>query len=271
MKIVSYSNMLNKSSFLAVAILYFTVNLFTTKVISQTENTYENLLVLYVNEDFKNCFNKSLKYTVKEKTKKDPLPYLFAAKASYEMSQDHKYTEEFPKARKTALSYAAKYRKKDKEYLFKEDAEEFINDFKLNIIEQLENYLLEGTDKTYSKAVGLTKKTCDIDPEDYGAKLLYSVLCTITKNKTNAKEYLKICIPKLEEYEKNKFSLKYMTESQQSLLRYAIMEYTKYYKEKDAAKSKKMMEYGKPLYYDENDFSKIEYNMDYKFLFDDFK
>ena len=61
MKIVSYSNMLNKSSFLAVAILYFTVNLFTTKVISQTENTYENLLVLYVNEDFKNCFNKSLK------------------------------------------------------------------------------------------------------------------------------------------------------------------------------------------------------------------
>ena len=61
-------------------------------------------------------------------------PYLFAAKASYEMSQDHKYTEEFPKARKTALSYAAKYRKKDKEYLFKEDAEEFINDFKLNII-----------------------------------------------------------------------------------------------------------------------------------------
>ena len=39
----------------------------------------------------------------------------------------------------------------------------------------------------------------------------------------------------------------------------------------DAAKSKKMMEYGKPLFYEENDFSKIEYNMDYKFLFDDFK
>ena len=40
--------------------------------------------------------------------------------------------------------------------------------FKLNIIEELENYLEEGTEKTYSKAVGLTKKTCDMDPDDYG-------------------------------------------------------------------------------------------------------
>ena len=271
MKIDKSYYMLNKSNLLMLVILYFMANLITVNIISQTDNTYENLLVLYVNEDYKNCFNKSLKYTVKDKTKKDPLPYLFASKACYEMSQDHKYTEEFPKARKTALSYAAKYRKKDKEYLFKEDAEEFINGFKINIIEELENYLQEGTEKTYSKAVGLTKKTCAIDPDDYGAKLLYSVLCIITKNKTNAKEYLKICIPKLEEYEKNKFSLKYMTESQQLFLRYAIMEYTEYYKEKDASKSKKMMEYGKPLFYEENEFSKIEFNMDYKFLFDDFK
>ena len=73
------------------------------------------------------------------------------------MSQDHKYTEEFPKARKTALSYAVKYRKKDKENKYKEDSEEYINNFKLNIIEELEK-LEEGTEKTYSKAVGLTKK-----------------------------------------------------------------------------------------------------------------
>ena len=62
-----------------------------------------------------------------------------------------------------------------------------------------------------------------------------------------------------------------MTESQQLFLRNAIMEYTKYYKEKDPAKSKKMIEYGKLLFYEENEFSKIDYNMDYKFLFDDFK
>ena len=32
---------------------------------------------------------------------------------------------------------------KDKEYTFKEDAEEFINDFKLVILEDIENYILK--------------------------------------------------------------------------------------------------------------------------------
>ena len=81
-------------------------------ITAQTEKLYDDLLVLLVNEEYKDCFNKSVKYTLKDKTKKDPLPYLFAAKSSFEMSRDHKYTEEFPKAYKTAMSYAAKYRKK---------------------------------------------------------------------------------------------------------------------------------------------------------------
>ena len=55
-------------------------------------------------------------------------------------------------------------------------------EFKMVIIEEVENYILEGTDKTYGKAVSLAKKISDMDPEDYGAKLLYALLCTLTKN-----------------------------------------------------------------------------------------
>ena len=100
------------------------------------------------------------------------------------------------------------------------------------IIEEVENYILEGTDKTYGKAVSLSKKISDMDPEDYGAKLLYALLCTLTKNNSKAKEVLKICIPKLEEYGKNKFSLKYMNKSQQFILRFSLTEYDNYYKAK---------------------------------------
>ena len=39
------------------------------------------------------------------------------------------------------MSFAAKYRKKDKEYAYKEDAEEFINEFKMVITEEVENYI----------------------------------------------------------------------------------------------------------------------------------
>jgi len=257
-----------KRPFVLITFLMILLNSLNNQVIAQTDNIYDDLLVLLVNEEYKDCYNKSIKYTLKEKTKKDPLPYLFAAKSSYEMSRDHKYTEEFPKAFKTAMSFAAKYRKKDKEYTYKEDAEEFINEFKMVIIEEVENYILEGTDKTYGKAVSLSKKISDMDPEDYGAKLLYALLCTLTKNNSKAKEVLKICIPKLEEYGKNKFSLKYMNKSQQFILRFSLMEYANYYKAKDPAKAKIMLDYGIHLFYDENEFSKISYIMDYKLVYD---
>ena len=247
-------------------LIFTSINVVT--ITAQTEKLYDDLLLLLVNEEYKDCFKKSVKYTLKDKTKKDPLPYLFAAKSSFEMSRDHKYTEEFPKAYKTAMSYAAKYRKKDKEYNFKDDAEEFINDFKMIIIEDIENYILEGTEKTYGKAVSLAKKTSDMDPDDYGAKLLYALLCTLTKNNSKAKEVLKICMPKIEEYGNNKFSLKYMNKSQQFILRFTLMEYANYYKDKDTAKAKSMLDYGKHLFYEENDFSKISYSMDYKLIYD---
>ena len=247
-------------------LIFTSINIIT--ITAQTEKLYDDLLLLLVNEEYKDCFKKSVKYTLKDKTKKDPLPYLFAAKSSFEMSRDHKYTEEFPKAYKTAMSYAAKYRKKDKEYNFKDDAEEFINDFKMIIIEDIENYILEGTEKTYGKAVSLAKKTSDMDPDDYGAKLLYALLCTLTKNNSKAKEVLKICMPKIEEYGNNKFSLKYMNKSQQFILRFTLMEYANYYKDKDTAKAKSMLDYGKHLFYEENDFSKISYSMDYKLIYD---
>ena len=121
MKNTIFSSILNFRIFLKIIVTLYLVN--TSLVLtSQSENTYDDLLVLLVNEDYKNCFNKSIKYTTKDKTKKDPLPYLFAAKAAYRMSRDHKFTEEFPKAYKTAISYTTKYRKKDKKYIYKEDA-----------------------------------------------------------------------------------------------------------------------------------------------------
>jgi len=232
------------------------------------QGDYMDLLLMFVDEKYDMCFKKALKYTIKEKTKKDPIPYLYVSKASYEMSRDHKYTNNYPKAYKTAISFAAKYRKKDKTYEFRNDAEDFIDQFKMVIIEEVENHLLEGTEATYSKASSLIKKTCDMDPDDCGSKLLYALLCTLTKNKSTAKEYYKICKPILENYGENKFSLKHMTESQQHYLRFALLEYANYYKKKDPHKAKHMLDYGKHLYYDENEFSKIGFDNEYKLVYD---
>ena len=59
-----------------------------------------------------------------------------------------------------------------------------------------------------------------------------------------------------------------MNKSQQFILRFSLMEYANYYKAKDPAKAKIMLDYGIHLFYDENEFSKISYIMDYKLVYD---
>ncbi len=76
------------------------------------QEDYMDLLLLFVDEKYDVCYGKAMKYTGKDKTKADPLPYLYIAMSSFEMSQDHKYTNVYPKAYKTAISYSAKYRKR---------------------------------------------------------------------------------------------------------------------------------------------------------------
>ena len=73
-----------KRPFILITFLMILLNSLNNQVIAQTDNIYDDLLVLLVNEEYKDCYNKSIKYTLKEKTKKDPLPYLFAAKSSYD-------------------------------------------------------------------------------------------------------------------------------------------------------------------------------------------
>ena len=91
---------------------------------------YQDLLILYVDENYEKCFGKALNYTENEKTKKHPLPYLYVSMASFGMSQDHQYSESWPKAYSTALSFAKKYRKKDPDNTYAEDSQEYIDQLK---------------------------------------------------------------------------------------------------------------------------------------------
>ena len=229
---------------------------------------YMDLLLLFVDENYKVCFSKSMKYTVKEKTKKDPLPYLYVAMSSYEMSQDHKYTNLYPKAYKTAISYISKYRKKDKEYKYKSDASGFIDKFKLVIMEDIENYIMNKTESSYSKASGLAKKMCSIDPDDYGLKLLYAHLCNLNKDQSTGKEYFKISKAKLIEMSEKKYDLKNLSKSQQYILRFSLIQSAYFHKEKKPSLAKEIIELGKHFFYDKNNGSKIEFSEEYKTLYD---
>jgi len=80
------------------------------------KHVYDDLLVLYVDEEYEKCIAKADRYTEKDDTRRDPLPYLYKSMCYFEMSKLEKYTSqhEYRFADRDALKYAALYRKKDK-------------------------------------------------------------------------------------------------------------------------------------------------------------
>ena len=74
-----------------------------------------------VDEKYENILYKCIRYTEEDKTKKEPLPYIYIAQAhmGIHLSDDHELREAHEadknKSLKNSLKYASKYRKKDKE------------------------------------------------------------------------------------------------------------------------------------------------------------
>ena len=142
--------------------------LYVAPGLSQSDNDYDDLLELYVDEKYERLIYKAEDYTLKEKTKKDPLPYLYLSMGCYELSKDETKAEKFPKAFKNALKYAGKFVKKDKEGAFAEDAEDYFADLREDTMEEAENQMVN---EKWTKAKGTYKYLVNLDKLDPGAKL----------------------------------------------------------------------------------------------------
>lgn len=229
---------------------------------------YQDLLILYVDEKYEKCFGKALNYTENEKTKKHPLPYLYVSMASFGMSQDHQYSENWPKAYSTALSFAKKYRKKDPENTYAEDSQGYIDQLKEIIYEDVENYMLTDTEKGYKKAAGILKKVCAFDPKDHGARLLWGELEIRTKNQTEGKKIVAAAIDLIKTIGTD-LQFGDLTQMQQKYLRKSLMEYASFIDEKDHAKAIEVISMGQPFFYEEREDCLLDDNEEFKKLYDE--
>ena len=228
---------------------------------------FKDLLILYVDEKYEKCFGKALNYTENEKTKKHPLPYLYVSMASFGMSQDHQYSENWPKAYSTALSFAKKYRKKDPDNTYAEDSQEYIDQLKEIIYEDVENYMLTSTEKGYKKAAGILKKVCSFDPKDYGAMLLWGELEVLTKNQTEGKKIVAAAFDLIKTIGTG-VQFGDLTEIQQKYLRKSLMEYALFIDVKDHAKAIEVISIGQPFFYEEREDCLLDDNEGFKKLYD---
>jgi hypothetical protein len=169
------------TTFLAV---FFSLNSF-----SQVAGAKHSKLVdLYVMGNYEDCFVKAMKLTEKDKYKSESEPYLWVSLCLVDLSNDSELEEFYPeaKAKKDALKYGAKFKKKDDK--IKSKGGEYIFDENLDFIYDLmELGLVEGKSylamDNYSKSSYYYKLVAKIDPENKEVQLIHGVLMLYNKNK----------------------------------------------------------------------------------------
>ncbi|MBL7963421.1 MAG: hypothetical protein JNM31_06215 [Flavobacteriales bacterium] len=159
-------------------ILYASLFVLANSFSFAQKGVYEDLLVLYVDEKYEKCLAKAEDYTLKEATKKDPLPYLYMSMCLFEMSKKEQYQTDYPKASRDALKWAEKYRKKDKNREFFDNYEDFWAALNTMAQDQGENLFDEGA---FSKAKPFFDSMSSYYPENPGAWLMLA-LCQYKTN-----------------------------------------------------------------------------------------
>ncbi len=161
-----------------------------------SETGYYDLLMLYMDGDFKSCVKKSLKVTEKEATSKDPMPYLYVSMSYFEMSQIEQYKKDFPNAFKDAVKFAIKYYKKDEKNSKKQGLKqlEFYDENK-PYFEKLRKSLKELAEisldaKRPSSAEAYYKQILQFDTLDYSSNYMMSILRTVANDPQGSEIYL---------------------------------------------------------------------------------
>lgn len=227
---------------------------------------YEDLKSLYIDGRYDKLAEKALKYTEKEKTMNDPLPYLYLAKGLFKITMDEKYKhdEQFKSAEMESLNYYTIYKKKDKGGIYKDLADAFLAEMKSQIYEESENFYAV---KNYKKTLAFMKRIIKIEPENAGA-LIYKGLCEYgVANKTEGKKNIEQALAIIKKMDRSVFD-KLMKEDQH-LMKTALMEYTNFLvAQKDFSGAKSAITLGYQYYkVDEKENKEEAENADYEALY----
>lgn len=234
---------MKKLLLLLSAILYF-----IAPTTAQTDKEYDDLLILYMDGKYEKLMSKSESYATNDKTKKDPLPYLFASKAYYEMSKDEQYAEDYPpdKAFRSALKWAAKYRKKDREGALMAENELYFEELKKAALVEGNAQLAEGD---YNKAKRFFDAITDFDPNDPGAWMMLGY-CEAKLKITESKNTLIKAGAVMSSRD-----LSDLSPTEQELLKDAIIYYTTFLKDagmRDSART--TMDMAMPVFGDDKEY-----------------
>jgi hypothetical protein len=144
---------------------------------------YKDLLNLYVDERYPKLLQKAEAYTLNDKTKKEPLPYLFMSMGFYKVSLRDEYKEKYRNSFQSSLKYLSKYAKFDKDKSEGVEYEDFFSTIRKAIISEAE---IMNDQQKYTKSKSLYKSLIDLDANDAGAYIMQGMTFEAMKSKKEA-------------------------------------------------------------------------------------
>lgn len=126
--------------------------------VSVAQEDYDNLRILYADDNYEKLVKTAEKYTESDKTKYDPVPYFWAAKGLYKISLSGTDDENFKNAYKDGINFLAKgikYDIKKNDGMAMGDFEEFINEYRSSLFTRISNEIGAAS---YKKAYSWTMK-----------------------------------------------------------------------------------------------------------------
>ncbi len=184
---------------------------------------FEDLEELYQKEKYARLEFKAYNYSVKENTKREPLPYLYMAMANLEIYKspeyETKHMEIYPRAFKDAMRNAGKFRKKDKKNLHSDAHPEFFVELKEMMIADAEQHY---ANKKYSKALYNYKQMTVFDKDNQVAWLMKAVCEMQLKRDTEAQRTFQTAMSKPNAME----FFNQLPQSQQDILREGLLSYS---------------------------------------------
>ena len=158
--------------------------------------TYDDLVIYFADGDYEKLLKKAEKYTQKDDTKNDALPYYWLAKTNFEMSKDQKWKEDYPKAYNDAIRFAGNALKKDKDGQVYEKYEEFFTELKIAVVEDIKNMVDQ---QQWMRLRGSIAKLHRFDRDDVGSYFLKAGAELFNQNKSGSKLTAQEAYERLEE------------------------------------------------------------------------
>jgi hypothetical protein len=130
---------------------------------------YDDLQILYADGNYDKLIKTSEGYTQKSKSEKDALPWFWLGRGLYKVSQSGTDEERYKNAYKDAIGAIGKAIKLDKTGDLRREQAEFIEEFKLSVVEMISN---DASLPDFKKASSWVLKYYKFDANSVGAKYM---------------------------------------------------------------------------------------------------